>query len=129
MRRRIRQIGVLAILATLLHAGALVRHHIGMLSSHLAHASLIASLGVICHPSGNVGATDTGQIPDLPRPGHGSECPLCSSGCSAVAVLAEPVMPSFATVAASERIEIVAEFVARRLTDLRPPVRGPPLVG
>ncbi len=129
MRRRVRQIGLLAILAVLLHAGALVRHHVGMVSSHFAHASLVASLGVICHPSGDAGVADTGQLPDVPKPGLGGECPLCSAGCSAVAVLAEPVVPVFAHVVVSERIEVIAEFLAGHLTDLRPPVRGPPLNG
>ena len=129
MRLGLRKAGVLAILAMLLHAGLLVRHHVGMVGSYLAHADIVSSLGVICHGSERTTADGSSELPSVPAPAHDTGCPLCASGCAVVAILPERIVLRAAELPVSLRLETVAEVIVQRLVHLRPPTRGPPLIG
>ena len=128
MRRWHNIVGLIAVLGVLFHAGLLVRHHVQMLTAHLAQQSLTSALGVICHATGTSGTLEDAERPDLPPPQNTTDCPICMGLGSAVAVLAERVVMRNVSHAISIRQEIIAEIITEALTHLRPPTRGPPSI-
>lgn len=126
MRLR-RWLSVLAIVGVLLHAGALVRHHVYMAggaaaansSASAAVDALLADLTFICHAGGD---TPDGGTPPSAKP----SCPVCS-GLASLIALAPPdneLLHRFE----GQGIKVAAGH--ERLSTpvrLRPHSRGPPL--
>ena len=125
-----RWISFLAVLGVLLHAGAVVRHHVVMLGTPGptgAEQALLANLQAICHGAGgqeNRAATDgpSNQTPaDVNK-----RCPLCAGVVGLFALLTpEPALA--VRLAAASRIfagDTAVQVVLPRT--LYPPTRGPP---
>lgn len=126
MSRLSRSTCLLAVVAMLLHATLLVRHHGFALQSSLTHQSLVASLLEIC-AGGEAKQLASSDIPTLPAHGkHADTCPLCMGMGSVVAVTSEGPVLVLPTAYVSARIGVVAEILTRRLPAATPPIRGPP---
>jgi len=113
-----RLISIVAVLSLLLNAGALVRHHVGMLSAGSA-LTLLQDLARICH-GGEAATPDGPPVPTLPE----AFCPFCAASgplASSPALLGERLAfsPAPTTPAA-------ASLAPERASALRPWVRGPP---
>jgi hypothetical protein len=122
-------ISILAAIGTLLHAGALVRHHALMLGILLQHHALVADLGVICHGSAGTVAALERDIPSIPRPTDAENgCPLCLGMAPAFTL---PVAYAVCTAVASDHQSWRADApdgAPSPLRTLPPPSRGPPLI-
>lgn len=123
MRSR-KLIGIVALLAVLVHAGALVRHNGMMLGALLQYQGLVADLTAMCH---GAGTPANAELPYLPRP-TGAEfgCPICSGVVAAFALApadaAEVARPSPGAHRPAPQLTASASHDRLGL----PPARGPP---
>jgi hypothetical protein len=124
-----RAIGLLALVAVLLHATAVVRHSLFMATQHASEQALVADLGVICHAdqSGDSSATDT--APASPAQSPASTCPICAGLTAAFVLAGNPAHLLPPVRGPPLRVSLLPDtLVPASATALLPPVRGPPAV-
>lgn len=124
-----RTIGLLAIIAVLVHAAAVVRHSLAMAAPLSSEQALVADLGVICHSdlSGDGVAADT--PPAGPAQSPASKCPICAGLTAAFVLAGSPAHLLPPARGPPLRLPPLPEIiVSASATALLPPVRGPPAV-
>ena len=78
MLRARRWIGLAAVLAVVLHAGALARHGQAMDDAARQRQGLLADLASLCHSETSAQAERGPELPLLPMPGQEqAACPIC----------------------------------------------------
>ena len=115
-----------AVAAVLVHAAMVVRHGVAMVLAKANHADLVAALSVICHGDSGVSKLAPSDLPDLPQPGKAGDCPVCMGLAAAAAIIPENVLPNHQPLPLAKRLTVVAQQIALRMADARPPPRGPP---
>ena len=127
--RRLRWAAFLALFGVLLHVSLVAQHNSVSLASKLSHATLSATIGVICHGGADGSGCDT-ELPSQPGPQTDwNFCPLCAGLAPAVAILSETIFDLALPVAASIRVVVRHKAIRVRIAALRPPPRGPPAFG
>ena len=125
-----RWVNLLAIVAVLLHAGALIRHHAVMVDAQASHRALVADLATICHSAIGVGSAAAEELPFIPQPSDAQNgCPVCA-GLTTAYVIAAYVALAVAPIAYESQAPFnPKQVVTSDLTETRhPPSRGPPSV-
>jgi hypothetical protein len=127
-----RWISFLAVLGVLLHAGAVVRHHIVMLglpASPSAEQTLLADLQVICHGTGDQPALAGGDAPSGRTPADiKRNCPLCAGLAGPFALTAPLPTVAVRLTATQAPVSALAAVLDELPRTLHPPTRGPPLI-
>lgn len=125
MRRRF-WIHLVALASVLLHTAAVVYHHQVMLGARFERQHLLSSLAVSCHGTGQTTLPDA-ELPWIPAPSEQSSgCLICKGLISALALAPQVSLDAPCDVAVATRP--LPPYQARlvQITDIRPPVRGPP---
>ena len=127
MLRARRWIGLAAVLAVVLHAGALVRHGQAMDDAARQRQGLLADLASLCHSETSTQAERGPELPLLPMRGQDqAACPICLGVVPGFVLMVpglEPVdYPSRSTLV-DPRSDIATTGLPRLS---HPPARGPP---
>ncbi len=124
-------ISLFAIFGVLMHAALIVNHGASMLRMQMEYQALSAAYSTICHGGGIAAAPAGAELPALPQPPGGdmTKCPICLGAAPTVAIMAVPlVMDLCPPDRASERVEMVSEIIARKLSGTKPPSHAPPAI-
>lgn len=118
---------ILAVFGVLLHAGALVRHHVVMLGAGSPYQALLADLQVICHGAGNSERIAQSELPVQQSPTDADmRCPLCAGLVGVCALLTPQETPVVRAVETRTLAPRLVSTLAELQRTNHPPSRGPP---
>jgi hypothetical protein len=122
-----RWIGLAAVLAVVLHAGALVRHGQAMDDAARQRQGLLVDLASLCHSEASAQAERGPELPLLPMPGQErAACPICLGVVPGFALLVPGLEPVDYPARAAP-VDAGSDIAATGLPRLsHPPARGPP---